>query len=53
MRRVKEKYIKYLENKHELNFSVAPVTKEYVDSLIKTLVFSKAIQKTIPNKTCN
>ena len=43
IRRVKESYAKHVENKHELNFSVVPMTKEYVDSLIKYLESSKAI----------
>ena len=43
IRRVKENYAKHVENKHELNFSVVPMTKEYVDSLIKYLESSKAI----------
>lgn len=54
IRRVKENYAKHVENKHELNFSVVPMTKEYVDSLIKYLESSKAIlEDDAPTKIVN
>ena len=54
IRRVKENYAKHVENKHELNFSVVPMTKEYVDSLIKYLESSKAIlEDDAPTKILN
>ena len=54
IRRVKENYAKHVENKHELNFSIVPMTKEYVDSLIKYLESSKAIlEDDAPTKIVN
>lgn len=54
IRRVKENYAKHVENKHELNFSVVPMTKEYVDSLIKYLESSKVIlEDDAPTKIVN